>query len=61
VPLDRPRAAQLLEGQRVTPELAAKAAEAAVEDARPLTKNRYKVPLTRAVVRRTLLKAASLA
>ncbi len=59
VPLDRPQAARLLEGQRLTPELAAQAAEAAVADARPLTKNGYKVPLTRALVRRTLAALAN--
>ena len=59
VPLDRPQAARLLEGQRLTPELAARAAEAAVADARPLTKNGYKVPLTRALVRRTLAALAN--
>ena len=35
------------------------AAEATVADARPLAKNGYKVPLTRAVVRRTLAALAS--
>ena len=60
VPWDRPRVAALLEGQRMTRELAAKAADAAVEDARPLSKNGYKVPLTRALVRRTLLGLAGL-
>jgi xanthine dehydrogenase YagS FAD-binding subunit len=59
VPLDRPQAARLLEGQRLTPELAAQVAEAAVADARPLTKNGYKVPLTRALVRRTLAALAN--
>jgi xanthine dehydrogenase YagS FAD-binding subunit len=49
----------LLAGQAITPELAAKAGEAAVEGANPLAKNGYKVPLTRAVVRRTLLELAS--
>jgi xanthine dehydrogenase YagS FAD-binding subunit len=44
----------LVTGQRITPELAAKAGEAAVEGANPLAKNGYKVPLTRAVVRRTI-------
>jgi xanthine dehydrogenase YagS FAD-binding subunit len=44
----------LLTGQRITPELAAKAGEAAVEGANPLAKNGYKVPLTKAVVRRTI-------
>jgi len=59
IPWDRPRVARLLEGQRITPELAAKAADAAVEDATPLSLNRYKVPLTRALVRRTLVALAS--
>ncbi|MBA2303734.1 MAG: FAD binding domain-containing protein [Acidobacteria bacterium] len=58
VPWDRPRAAGLLEGQRVTPELAAAVAEAAVSDARPLAKNGYKVPLTRGLVGRTVLALA---
>src|SRR5262249_53057092 len=45
----------MLVGQRITPELAAKAAEASVEGAQPLAKNKYKVPLTKATVSRTLL------
>jgi xanthine dehydrogenase YagS FAD-binding subunit len=44
----------MLAGQRITPELTAKAGEAAVEGANPLAKNGYKVPLTKAVVRRTI-------
>ena len=49
----------MLAGQRITPELAAQAGEAAVEGARPLAKNKYKVPLTKAVVKRTLLSLAN--
>jgi xanthine dehydrogenase YagS FAD-binding subunit len=45
---------RMLAGQRMTPELAAKAGEAAVAGARPLAKNSYKVPLTKALVKRTL-------
>jgi xanthine dehydrogenase YagS FAD-binding subunit len=45
----------MLVGQRITPELAAKAGQAAIEGAHPLAKNKYKVPLTKAVVKRTLL------
>jgi xanthine dehydrogenase YagS FAD-binding subunit len=45
---------KLLAGQRITPALAAKAGDAAVAGARPLAKNGYKVPLTRAMVARTL-------
>ena len=55
IPWRLPKVEAMLNGQRITPELAAKAGEAAVEGARPLAKNRYKVPLTSAVVKRTLL------
>ncbi len=55
IPWRLPKVESMLVGQRITPELAAKAGEAAVEGANPLAKNGYKVPLTKAVVRRTLL------
>ena len=58
VPWRVPEAERVLVGQRVTPELAAKAGEAAVSGARPLAKNAYKVPLTRNVVRRTIVELA---
>lgn len=51
-------AEQMLVDQRVTPELAARVGEAAVAGARPLSKNAYKVPLTRGVVERTVLTLA---
>jgi xanthine dehydrogenase YagS FAD-binding subunit len=54
-----PAAEELLAGQRVTPELARRVGEASVEGARPLAKNAYKVPLTRRVVERAVLAAAS--
>lgn len=50
---------RMLAGQRITPELAAKAGELAVADATPLPKNRYKVPLTRTMVQRTLQELAA--
>jgi xanthine dehydrogenase YagS FAD-binding subunit len=50
---------QMLEGQRITDAVAAKAAETALEGARPLAKNAYKVPLTKGVVRRTLLELSA--
>ncbi len=50
---------RLLTGQRITPALAARAAEASVEGARPLGKNGYKVPLTKGVVERTLTTLAA--
>jgi xanthine dehydrogenase YagS FAD-binding subunit len=58
IPWRVPEAEKLLIGQRVTPELAARAGEAAVSGARPLAKNGYKVPMTRAMVARTILDIA---
>ncbi|PWT97070.1 MAG: molybdopterin dehydrogenase [Terriglobia bacterium] len=55
IPWRLPKVEAMLAGQRITPELAARAGDAAVEGANPLAKNGYKVPLTKAVVRRTLL------
>jgi xanthine dehydrogenase YagS FAD-binding subunit len=59
IPWRLPHVEQMLAGQRITESLAAKAAEAALEGAKPLAKNAYKVPLTKGVVRRTLLGLAS--
>ena len=47
---------ELLTGQRITHELATRAGEAAVAGARPLSKNAYKIPLTKGVVKRTILE-----
>jgi xanthine dehydrogenase YagS FAD-binding subunit len=58
VPWRLPAVEQLLAGQRITPELAAKAGETAVEGARPLQKNRYKVPMTQALVARAIQEVA---
>jgi xanthine dehydrogenase YagS FAD-binding subunit len=49
----------MLAGQRITEELAAKAAEIALEGAQPLAKNKYKVPLTKAIVKRNLIALAN--
>jgi xanthine dehydrogenase YagS FAD-binding subunit len=59
IPWRLPKVEKMLTGQRVTPELAAKAGDAAVAGARPLAKNGYKVPMVRAMVARTVLSAAS--
>jgi xanthine dehydrogenase YagS FAD-binding subunit len=59
IPWDLPAVAALLKDQRLTPELAARAGDVAVEGATPLPKNAYKVPLTRALVRRTLFDLAA--
>jgi xanthine dehydrogenase YagS FAD-binding subunit len=58
IPWHVPDAEKVLNGQRITPELAAQAGEAALAGATPLAKNAYKVPLTKAVVRRTVLELA---
>jgi len=49
---------QILAGKRITPEVAALAGETAVAGARPLAKNGYKVPMTKALVRRALTGSA---
>jgi xanthine dehydrogenase YagS FAD-binding subunit len=59
IPWRLPKVEQMLAGQRITPELAAKAGEAAIEGAQPLSKNAYKLPMTKALVRRTLLELAT--
>ncbi|MGH9144050.1 MAG: FAD binding domain-containing protein [Vicinamibacterales bacterium] len=59
VPWRLPEVEKLLTGQRVTPELAATAGEAAVSGARPLAKNAYKVPMVRAMVARTIVEIAN--
>ena len=55
IPWRVPAAEQVLIGSRVTAAVAARAAEVALEDARPLSKNGYKVALTKGVVERTLV------
>jgi xanthine dehydrogenase YagS FAD-binding subunit len=55
IPWRLPKVEAMLVGQRITPDLAAEAGAASVEGAHPLAKNKYKVPLTKAVVKRTLL------
>src|SRR5579872_4262255 len=59
IPWRVPEAERLLAGQRITPELAAQVGEAALAGATPLRKNGYKVPLTKTVVRRTLVELAA--
>jgi xanthine dehydrogenase YagS FAD-binding subunit len=50
-------AAKLLEGKTITEETAAKAGDAAVQGATPLSRNGYKVQLARVSVKRALLAA----
>ena len=58
IPWRLPEVERLLTGQRITEEAAARAGELAVAGARPLAKNAYKIPLTNALVRRTVLELA---
>ena len=53
-----PAAEAALVGKPLNEETAAAAAKAAVADAKPLSKNAYKVPILETVVRRTILQAA---
>jgi xanthine dehydrogenase YagS FAD-binding subunit len=59
IPWRVPDAERILAGQRITPELAARAAEVALMGAAPLAKNAYKVPLTKSVIERTALALAT--
>ena len=59
IPWRVPEAESVLVGQRVTPELAREVGAVAAAGARPLSKNAYKVPLTRGVVERTVLTLAA--
>jgi xanthine dehydrogenase YagS FAD-binding subunit len=59
IPWRLPNVERLLAGQRITAELAAEAGEVAIEGAQKLSKNAYKVPLAKALVRRTLLGLAT--
>ena len=59
IPWRAAEAESVLVGQRVTRELAREVGAAAVAGARPLSKNAYKVPLTRGVVERTVLTLAA--
>ena len=49
-------AGQILIGEFATESVAEKAAEAAVRDAMPLSKNGFKVPLVKALVKRSILE-----
>lgn len=59
IPWRLPKVEAMLVGQKITPELAANAGEASIEGAHPLAKNKYKLPLTKAVVKRTLLSLSA--
>jgi xanthine dehydrogenase YagS FAD-binding subunit len=50
-----PDAERLLVGQTLSPDLAARAAEAAIQNAQPLAHNAYKIRLAKALVKRAIL------
>ncbi|HEY4930178.1 MAG TPA: FAD binding domain-containing protein [Terriglobales bacterium] len=59
IPWISPEAAQTLVGKTITPDTAMAAASAAVAQAKPLSRNKYKITLTKAAVKRAILNAAS--
>jgi xanthine dehydrogenase YagS FAD-binding subunit len=58
VPWPSPEAEQALMGKSISPETAMAAATAALQNAKPLSRNGYKVQLARVCVKRAILKAA---
>ena len=56
LPYEATAAEQILIGQSMKETIAEKAAEAAVKNAMPLSKNGYKVPLVKALVKRSILE-----
>jgi xanthine dehydrogenase YagS FAD-binding subunit len=61
IPWRLPEVERMLTGQAITDELIGRAAEAAVSGARTLSKNAYKIPMTKGVVRRSLQQTVQLA
>jgi xanthine dehydrogenase YagS FAD-binding subunit len=59
VPWRSPASEAVLEGQRPSPELAARAAAAAFANAQPLSHNAFKVEIGRALVERAVMAVAS--
>ena len=59
IPWISQNAARSLNGAAITESTAAKAAEAATQGAKPLSKNEYKIQLVRAAVKRALLAAGA--
>ena len=58
IPWRLPEVERVLTGQVITEDVAARAGEIAIAGARPLAKNAYKLPLTKNLVRRTILGLA---
>lgn len=60
VPWPSPEAEQALAGKQVTPETAMAAANAALSKAKSLGKNKYKITVAKAAVKRAILQAAGI-
>ena len=58
VPYEMPQVEALLKGRRITPELAGQAADLAVRDATPMSKNTYKLFMIRDLISGAILRAA---
>ncbi|HEV2296560.1 MAG TPA: xanthine dehydrogenase family protein subunit M [Tepidisphaeraceae bacterium] len=56
IPWRVPKAEAMMVGKPFSPELAAEVAKSALDGAKPLDKNEYKIPLTQTLVRRALAK-----
>jgi len=59
IPWRSPQAEAVLAGQAPSPELAARAAEATLAEARPLSHNAFKVEIGRALIARAIMAVAS--
>jgi xanthine dehydrogenase YagS FAD-binding subunit len=55
-PVRAEKAEEMLKGNRIDEEIAARAAEQALAGARPLSKNAYKIEIARTLVKRAILK-----
>lgn len=60
IPWRVPAAEAVLVGKKIDPAVAAEAARTAFEGAKPLSGNAYKIPMGRAILKRTILAAAGL-
>jgi xanthine dehydrogenase YagS FAD-binding subunit len=60
IPWRSPAAEAALVGKRLTEEAAMTAADAAVQGAKPMTQNAYKIQIARTAVKRAIIKAAGL-
>jgi xanthine dehydrogenase YagS FAD-binding subunit len=60
IPWRSPAAEQALAGKTITEETAAAAADAALQGARPLSENAYKIQVAKTAVKRAILRAAGI-